>query len=48
MRFPPRLLDDTRELVPTQAGQLAHQDDEYEHCGTANIVLGFEPLRGQR
>lgn len=43
-----QLLDDTRESVPAQPGQLARQDYEYERCGTANIFLGFEPLRGQR
>jgi len=42
------LLDDVRAPIPAQSGQLARQDYEYERCGTANIFLGFEPLRGQR
>lgn len=43
-----QLLEDVREPVPAQPGQPARQDYEYERCGTANIFLGFEPLRGQR
>jgi len=43
-----QLLDDVRAPIPAQSGQLARQDYEYERCGTANIFLGFEPLRGQR
>lgn len=43
-----QLLDDVHEPVPAQPGQPARQDYEYERCGTANIFLGFEPLRGQR
>ena len=40
-----QLLDDIHEPVPAQR---ARRDYEYERCGTANIFLGFAPLRGQR
>jgi hypothetical protein len=43
-----QLLSHVREPIPSEAGQPARQDYEYERCGTANIFLGYEPLRGQR
>jgi len=43
-----QLLRDTRAPVPGQPGCPARQDYEYERNGTANIFIGFEPLRGQR
>ena len=43
-----QLLDDIHEPVPAQPAQRARRDYEYERCGTANIFLGFAPLRGQR
>lgn len=43
-----QLLAETHQPVPAEPGQPARQDYEYERCGTANIFLGFEPLRGQR
>ena len=43
-----QLLSDTREAIPAQASQPKRQDHEYERNGTANIFIGFEPLRGQR
>lgn len=43
-----QLLSDTREPLPIEPGQLQRQDYEYERNGTANIFLGFEPLRGLR
>lgn len=43
-----QLLDDTREPLPEQPGQPKRQDHEYERNGTANIFIGFEPLRGTR
>ncbi len=43
-----QLLAETHEPVQAAPGQPRRQDYEYERCGTANIFLGFEPLRGQR
>lgn len=43
-----QLLDEVHKPVQVEPGQVARQDYEYERCGTANIFLGFEPLRGQR
>jgi len=43
-----QLLAHTRDPLPMEAGQERRQDYEYERCGTANIFLGYEPLRGQR
>lgn len=43
-----QLLADSRKPIQAEPGHLARQDYEYERCGTANIFLGFEPLRGQR
>jgi len=43
-----QLLSDTRVPIPAETGQVERVDYEYERCGTANIFLGFEPLRGQR
>lgn len=43
-----QLLAESREPIPLQAGAPKRQDYEYVRCGTANIFLGFEPLRGQR
>ena len=43
-----QVLDAIREPVPAQPAHLARRDDAYERCGTANMFLGFEPLRGHR
>jgi hypothetical protein len=43
-----QLLAEIQEPVPPAPGQPARQDYEYERCGTANIFLGFKPLRGRR
>jgi hypothetical protein len=43
-----QLLSDTRVPIPLAPGQTACQDYEYERLGTANVFIGFEPLRGQR
>lgn len=43
-----QLLKDTRDPIPLAPGVPAREDYEYERCGTANIFIGFEPLRGQR
>jgi len=39
---------DVTPPLPMQRGHPAHQDDEYERCGTANLFMLFEPLAGQR
>jgi hypothetical protein len=43
-----QLLAETRDPLPLAPGSPARADYEYERCGTANIFIGFEPLRGQR
>ena len=43
-----QLLADTRDPLPMEPGQPERQDYEYERNGTANIFIGFEPLRGKR
>lgn len=46
--FSTQLLQDTRAPIGPEAGRPQRVDHEYERCGTANIFLGFEPLRGRR
>jgi DDE superfamily endonuclease len=46
--FSTQLLADTRAPTAPRPGKPARVDHEYERCGTANIFLGFEPLRGRR
>lgn len=43
-----QLLGETRDPLPLEPGQPTRQDYEYVRNGTANIFIGFEPLRGQR
>ncbi len=43
-----QLLRETRDPLPLEPGQSKRQDYEYERNSTANIFIGFEPLRGQR
>jgi DDE superfamily endonuclease len=43
-----QLLLDTREAIPAQSSHPKRQDHEYERNGTANIFIGFEPLRSVR
>jgi hypothetical protein len=43
-----QLLSDTREALPARCSEPKRQDYEYERNGTANIFIGFEPLRGTR
>jgi len=43
-----QLLADTRTPLPTKPGKPTRQDYEYERCGTANVFLCYEPLRGWR
>lgn len=42
------LLSDINDPLPTRPGKRAKQDYEYEHEGTCNIFIAFEPLSGQR
>jgi hypothetical protein len=54
-RFPQVCLDETskqllehvRIPVPARKGVPARVDDEYRRCGTANIFLATEPLKGR-
>ena len=43
-----QLLKETREPISAEPGQPERQDHEYERNGTANIFIGFEPLRARR
>lgn len=43
-----QIIADTRPPLPTQPGQLARQDFEYERKGTCNLFIAFEPLRSWR
>ena len=43
-----QLLADTRMPLPLKPGKPARQDYEYERCGTVNVFLCYEPLRGWR
>jgi len=42
-----QLLEHTRVPVPAAPGRPAREDDEYKRCGTANIFLCVEPLKGR-
>ena len=43
-----QLVAETRVPIPAAAGRPACYDFEYERCGTANVFLFTEPLRGWR
>jgi len=43
-----QLIEETRQVIPAQAGQLERYDFEYKRKGTANLFVCFEPLTGQR
>lgn len=43
-----QLVGETRQSLPTAAGQSARYDVEYERCGVANLFLFTEPLGGWR
>ena len=43
-----QLVADTRAPLPATPGQPQRVDYEYERQGTANLVMVFEPLAGQR
>jgi DDE superfamily endonuclease len=42
-----QLVEHTRTPIPASPGMLERQDDEYKHCGTANIFAAIEPLTGR-
>ena len=42
-----QLLEHVREPIPPTRGVSARIDDEYRRCGTANIFLAAEPLKGR-
>lgn len=42
-----QLLEHTRIPIPASPGSPARIDDEYKRCGTANVFLCVEPLRGK-
>ncbi len=42
-----QLLKHLRIPIPAAPGAPARVDDEYKRCGTANIFLCVEPLRGK-
>ena len=42
-----QLLEHTRTPIPACPGTPARVDDEYKRCGTANIFLCVEPLKGK-
>lgn len=42
------LTEEKRAGTPMEPGQPARQDYTHEQRGSANIFLGFEPVRGQR
>lgn len=43
-----QLTKETRVPIPMRNGKAERYDTEYERNGTANIFLGFEPLKGKR
>jgi hypothetical protein len=45
---PKQLLSDVRPPIPSQPGQPARVDYEYQRNGVANLFMFFEPFRGQR
>jgi hypothetical protein len=42
-----QLLEHARTPIPASPGTPARVDDEYKRCGTANIFLCVEPLKGK-
>jgi hypothetical protein len=45
---PKQLLSDVRSPIPSQPGQPARVDYEYQRNGVANLFMFLEPFRGQR
>ena len=46
--LPYQLTDEVRLPLPAHPGQPERYDYEYRRCGTCNLFLHFEPLRGWR
>jgi hypothetical protein len=46
--LPYQLTDEVRLPLPARPGQPERYDYEYRRCGTCNLFLHFEPLRGWR
>lgn len=45
---PCQLLAEVREPLPMDPAHPERRDHEYERRGTANVLMGFEPLTGRR
>lgn len=43
-----QLIKETREALPPTKGRPYREDYEYERCGTCNIFMANEPLKGKR
>jgi hypothetical protein len=43
-----QLIGETRQPLPARPGQVERYDYEYEHHGTRNLFMFFEPLAGHR
>ena len=46
--LPVQLLGEVAEPLPMRAGKVRREDYEYEHEGTTNVLVAFEPLSGKR
>lgn len=45
---PKQLIKETRPTIPMKPGRVKKEDYEYERCGTCNIFMVNEPLKGKR
>jgi len=45
---PKQLIKETRQCIKAKPGQIKRIDYEYERCGTCNIFMANEPLKGLR
>lgn len=45
---PKQLIKETRPSIPMKPGSVKKEDYEYERCGTCNIFIANEPLKGVR
>ncbi len=46
--LPVQLIGEVVEQLPMKEGKPARFDYEYERCGTASLLVAFEPLTGKR
>jgi len=46
--LPVQLIDEVVEQLPMKEGKPERFDYEYERCGTASLLVAFEPLTGKR